>query len=299
MVNAIKFTPENGSISVRAKLKNDDVRKIEIEVRDTGIGIPENHVKKIFDRFNQVDNKLTAQQGAGIGLSLASDMAKLCGGNINVDSKLGEGSKFTVEMPIDISNFKDYRVIDKKKPVEINNIDCISEEIYPDWQNLLSQESIPLVNQEKAMILIIEDNKDMQFYLSDILSRYCTITTAANGEMGLKKAFELIPDVIVCDIMMPKKDGFEVVDLLKNDPRTSHIPVLMLTALDSVENKVKGLKTGANDYITKPFVSDLLILKIRNALHHSEKLKEYFNTRIEKYADSSLKKVDLQPSEVT
>jgi signal transduction histidine kinase/ligand-binding sensor domain-containing protein/DNA-binding response OmpR family regulator len=300
--NAIKFTPEKGRIQVKVEKDPSRVDVILIHVKDNGIGILEKDMDQIFERFSQIENKLTSiHQGAGIGLSLAKDMAELCSGKIRVESSVNYGSEFTVELPVGLTYFNNYVILDESLSSTTNEGIEMSLTEFDESQTPQQEKLIEFPGNVKPTVLIIEDNKDMQFYIADILQPFCKTISAIDGVSGLDMAFDNIPDVIVCDIMMPGKDGFEVTELLKKDTRTSHIPLILLTALDSPESKIEGLDKGANDYITKPFIPDELILKIRNALVYNCRLKVHFKNSINgsvQENENLARGVKLEPVEI-
>jgi signal transduction histidine kinase/ligand-binding sensor domain-containing protein/DNA-binding response OmpR family regulator len=292
--NALKFTHEKGTVSVDIIHNNNSSNKIQIIIKDSGIGIAPEHINNVFDRFYQVDHASTSIfEGTGIGLSLAKEMAQLCKGDISVESTAGEGSTFIVDLPVNLESFENYSIITEIKEtghqrVIIDSISSMEEDIPTDHQ---------LQETRKPTVLIVEDNKDLRFFIADILQASYQTEEAENGEVGLEKAFSIIPDIIVCDIMMPVKDGITFTKSLKSDQRTSHIPVILLTALSSVENQVKGLETGADDYIVKPFIPEILLLKLKNSLLYRQKVKEYFiqniNNRINQKPE-----INLKPKEI-
>jgi len=293
--NAIKFTPEGGFISIEMDFTQEKDRNMLIKIRDTGIGIAPEHLNSIFERFYQIHNSTTSSYGGtGIGLALAKDMAVLYKGDIKVESTAGKGSTFIIELPTEIDRFENYQIINEIKKNE-NEIELIADtdlEIRPIKKSTVAD------NVYMPKVLVIEDNKDLVFYIGDILSSTCKIESAENGILGVEKAFQIIPDIIICDIMMPGKDGFEVTSILKSDNRTSHIPIIMLTALSSNENKLKGLEKGANDYIIKPFVPEILLLKIKNSIDYKHKLKEYFMNSVEVSLGKSNSSTNIQPKEI-
>ena len=296
--NALKFTGENGEVSIDVAFNRNNPDHILIKVRDSGIGITPEELNHIFNRFYQVSNSnKSIFEGSGIGLALAKDMALLCKGDISAESVVGKGSVFTVELPIDLTEFENYTLlselikVDSESEIENNPL---SEPIFQSVTN----ESKTINSDEKPHVLIIEDNKDMRFYISDILQPGYKTEEAENGVLGLEKAFQIIPDIIICDVMMPEKDGFDVSKILKSDNRTSHIPIILLTALSSIENKLKGLETGAVDYITKPFNSDILLLKIKNLIASRQKAREFFIQSIEQKVNSKFQTNDFKPKEV-
>jgi len=294
--NAIKFTPENGKVSLHIQKQNRSNHVI-IKVKDSGIGIKPEELSHIFNRFYQVASSNTSIfEGSGIGLALAKDMTKLCNGDITAESTVGYGSVFTVELPIDINQFENYSVLSELKKADSETEAAFNFVPETEIQSV-STPSVQILNETNPTVLIIEDNIDMRFYISDILSSSCNTEEAENGVLGLEKAFQISPDIIICDVMMPGKDGIEICQILKTDSRTSHIPIILLTALGSIENKVKGLETGANDYITKPFNPDILLLKIKNTISLRQKAKEYFIQSIEQKVNPKFHGQNIQPKE--
>jgi signal transduction histidine kinase/DNA-binding response OmpR family regulator len=296
--NAIKFTPENGKVSVHISQKHDHSNGIILKVKDSGIGISPEDLGHIFNRFYQVSSSNTSFfEGSGIGLALAKDMAKLCNGDITAQSTVGDGSVFTVELPVKLSQFDNYTILSELKKADPET-DVIYNSKSETETQIISNPSDQIRNEAKPTVLIMEDNKDMRFYISDILKKTCNTEEAENGILGLEKAFQISPDIIICDVMMPGMDGIEVIQNLKTDIRTSHIPIILLTALSSVENKLKGLETGATDYITKPFNPDILLLKIKNTISSQQRAKEYYIKSIEQIVNPKFQGQNIQPREV-
>ncbi len=297
--NALKFTAKNGRISVHISQRHNHSNRVIIKVKDSGIGISPEELGHIFNRFYQVSSSNTSiYEGSGIGLALAKEMAKLCNGDLTVESTLGEGSIFTVELPVELNQFANYTILSELKKAD-PEVDTMYNTKSETETQTVSNPTGQIGDKTKPMVLIIEDNKDMRFYISDILNQTCNTQEAENGALGLEKAFQINPDIIICDVMMPVMDGIEVTRILKTDSRTSHIPILLLTALSSVENKLKGLETGANDYITKPFNPDILLLKIKNTISSRQKAKEYFIQSIEQKVNPKFHGQNIHPAEVT
>lgn len=281
--NAFKFTERSGSIQVDIRRKpaneNDSGNEyVEITIRDTGIGIPPERLDKIFDRFYQVDSSHTRErEGTGIGLSLTKELVELHKGEISVSSEAGKGTKFTLLFPLGKTHLK---------PEEIRDLpgtDTDFEQFVDDSQ--LLEESLEEINtidselstvDDKPIILVVEDNRDVRNYIKDYLLDKYNLIEADNGMTGLELALENIPDLILSDIMMPKMNGVELCNKLKNDERTCHIPVILLTAKASGEDKLEGLETGADDYIMKPFDARELQVRIKNLINQRKKLREYF-----------------------
>jgi len=284
--NAIKFTPNNGKIIIKSKLVNSTVKGISreflrINVSDSGIGIPKNELNQVFNRyFQSKNNRLLQQDGSGIGLAILKEYVELHEGNIIAKSKVGKGTRIIIEIPTDlpISKIEELSesVYDLKKQFEIEE----------DLSNL--EEEDEKYNNDKAVILLIEDNEDVRNYINEILEKKYNVINAIDGEDGISKGLELIPNLIVSDVMMPKKNGYEVCTTFKKDERTSHIPIVLLTAKTSSEDKIEGLSTQADDYITKPFNPKELLIRIENLIESRIRLKE-------KYKSDGL----LRPKEVT
>jgi DNA-binding response OmpR family regulator len=278
--NAFKFTQDEGSISLsliadEASEKYSGVeakRTIEIIVKDSGIGIPKESQAKIFDRFYQVKNYLTTQ-GTGIGLSLTYELVRLHNGNIFLESEPDAGSKFTVILPLWTEESELPSSYSKLKR-ELENEPEIIKESTPE----LITQSIFENNNEKDLphLLIIEDNPDMRLFIKNEFKDIYTVIEAHNGTVGIEKALEEIPDAIICDVMMPGIDGYEVCRKLKEDEKTSHIPILMLTAKSSEHHTIEGFESGADDYVAKPFSSAILKVRIKNLIDSRELLRKKF-----------------------
>lgn len=243
--NAFKFTPDNGSITV--SYGSDDAI-LTFKVADTGEGICARDLGNIFDRFYQVDR--VHPQGSGIGLSLAKAFVELHGGTISVESTLNKGSVFTVALPV---RHIATTTVDAVKLIEDREVAAELEDI----------ESVITFETEKPIVLIIDDNKDIQKLVGELLNSDYNIITASNGKDGVKMATKYVPDLIICDVMMPVMDGLECCRRIKKEVSTSHIPVLMLTACSMDEQRAQGYDSGADGYLSKPFNS--MVLKSRCA----------------------------------
>jgi ligand-binding sensor domain-containing protein/signal transduction histidine kinase/DNA-binding response OmpR family regulator len=275
--NSFKFTGQGGTIAVNLSLVFDtddndfnetDKEKqfIEIAVKDSGKGIEANNLNRIFQRFFQSDNE-DENSGFGIGLALVKELVDIHNGNIFVTSKPGKGSKFTIRIPYYSSLLE--------KPSETEPGKMEKEQVKAELLEEFAGEPNQL-NLYSKIMLIVEDNADVRKFIAGHFSGTYKIVEAKNGEEGWEKAVEMIPDIIISDVLMPVTDGYELCKLIKNDERTSHIPVLLLTALHSKEHELKGLTTGADDYITKPFDLSVLQAKVENVLSIRESLKQKF-----------------------
>ncbi len=294
--NAIKFTPEGGRINVIISLtkdkphlinseislpQNGSSNSVEILVRDTGIGISEEQLDKIFDRFYQIDNKFSNEyEGTGIGLSLTKELVNLHKGKILVESEVGTGSSFRIILPLGKEHLQPDEIVEESLKEKQTDDDA---EFIPYFDDLTFKnsnnerdENLLIERADKPLLLIIEDNYDVRKYIKNILSSYYKIVEASNGKEGLNRSSDEIPDLIISDIMMPEMDGINLCRTLKSGTRTSHIPIILLTARTSLKDKIEGLETGADDYIVKPFEAQELIARIKNLLEQRERIHEYF-----------------------
>ena len=272
--NAFKFTPENGCISIHMKRLPEN--KLCIKFSDTGVGMPAEHVKHIFESFYQID---VHHAGSGIGLALVKAFVELHHGNISVDSKEGNGTIFTIELPMK-QDGEIYAGINRK--AVLNNLK-------EGAIVMAGQESLTVDNntdeksnnkeKTKEVVLVIDDNQDVRDYVKTLLNDKYSVIEAGNGSEGLKLAIANVPDIIICDVMMPVMDGMECCRRLKAEPRTSHIPVMMLTAYSMDEQKIKGYECGADSYISKPFSSELLMARLNNLIDNRNRLKDFFGDK--------------------
>ncbi|MBD0255369.1 MAG: response regulator, partial [Cytophagales bacterium] len=277
--NAFKFTPEGGTVAVQVdvtgpgeKAGTDPNGWVWVRVRDTGIGIPADKHEKIFERFFQHDVPgHLVNQGSGIGLSITREFVKLHGGTVTVDSTPGGGSTFTVRLPIrTLAGFIPAPAA-LSEPVATGSAEALTQ---PE----ASMAGAPAADgRKKPSLLLVEDNEDFRFYLKDNLKAHYRIVEAANGKEGWQQATALVPDLIVSDIMMPEMDGLELCRRIRKDKRTSHIPVILLTARAADEQRRDGYGIGANDYVTKPFDFEILQARIRNLIAQQEAFRKAFN----------------------
>ncbi len=295
--NSFKFTRDNGSIALSVKKvdkknlpytpKEDYDDWVEIKVIDDGVGIPEDQIKFVFDRFYQVDGiHHREQEGTGIGLSLTKELVELHQGQIVVDSEEGKGTSVRVFIPI---------VAEEQSATIVTSIDDTSQQRLfnqiestvgiglPDTASAIAGKSAPL-------LLVVEDNPDVSAYICDKLGDDFRTSEALNGKSGFEMAVRLVPDLIISDVMMPEMDGIEMTTLLKKDQRTSHIPIILLTAKAEDQDIFKGIDVGADDYIVKPFDSRLLAIRVKNIIESRAKLKSTFsNNRV----------INLEPKKIT
>ena len=266
--NAIKFTSENGMVEIKIDIDEKE-QFFKLHVIDTGKGIPKDKINHVFDRFYQVENHASSGGGTGLGLALAKELVMLIDGDITVASQLGKGSVFTVQLPVSR----------KAEPGEYFLQSYYKKEARTESDH--KKTATKLKDKAQAdlpILLIVEDSKDVSLYLSAILCDEYQIELAANGKTGLEKALEKIPDIIISDIMMPEMDGIEMLDKLKNDFRTSHIPIVMLTAKADIDSRLEGLARGADAYITKPFNEYELHIQLKNLIELRKKLHERYSS---------------------
>ncbi len=299
--NAMKFTPQGGTVCVTVNIPLNPPSKgdfrippfeggpggmsgyIQITVSDTGIGIPSDRLDKVFDRFYQVDDSYTREhEGSGIGLALTKELVDLHHGKIEVRSELNKGTTFTVYLPLGKEHFKPEEIVDKlSESSELSESLKLTPEEQPSESSELS-EGFVASSPRKALplVLIVEDNRDMRSYLQDCLASNYRVIEAVDGADGLHRATDKIPDLIISDVMMPRMDGFQMCERVKSDERTSHIPVILLTARATAESKIKGLELGADDYLIKPFDRAELQVRVRNLIEQRRKLRERFSRDI-------------------
>jgi signal transduction histidine kinase/DNA-binding response OmpR family regulator/ligand-binding sensor domain-containing protein len=301
--NAFKFTAEGGKVTVTVtqfRIQISELRTqnsippsfhrggivggrggefVEIAVRDTGIGIPPDQLEKVFDRFYQVDASQTREhEGSGIGLALVKELVELHHGTILVQSEVGKGTTFTVRLPLGRGHLTDDEIVEASEIVEPTSreMDAAHIGLGP---GKLTEES-EHVKAEKPIVLVIEDNADVRTYVKGYLVPAYQVAEAGDGAEGIEKAREVIPDLVISDVMMPKKDGYEVCRTLKLDERTSHIPIILLTAKAASENKIEGLEIGADDYLIKPFEPKELLARVKNLIELRRKLRERFRASV-------------------
>ena len=285
--NSFKFTPDGGKIHLA--ISNDNFEnKVKLSVEDSGKGMTETETAHVFEPFFQGEEQQLV--GTGLGLSLSKSLVELHGGSISVRSSKGKGSRFTISLPLGKQHLReDQIVMEQTEHLSGEEFFLASEMELEDTGN--SAEGTA-ANQQ---ILIIEDHQDLQFFLRKKLSAIYQVVQATNGKEGLQKAFDLTPDLIVCDIMLPGMDGLEITRTLKSDLRTSHIPILILSARSTVEQQIKGTELGADSYVTKPFNVQFLLAKIKSLLLNRAVLKESFGKGLVSHSVENLT-VDLPES---
>ncbi|MFO7657690.1 MAG: ATP-binding protein [Bacteroidales bacterium] len=284
--NAIKFTNEGGSIFIKLNTVNNN-EYVELIIEDTGIGIVENEIKKIFEPFYQVaDNVSVKYDGTGIGLYLVNSLVDLHHGKMQVESttdkklqaKQGFSTRFTITLPFNKSRYEEKEIGQSGQPIYAYK-DSIYDDSNPELNDVIGPiEDIELPNKRTVpLILVIEDNEDLRRFMVNSLDQYYKVINSGNGDKAFDLIIKHIPDLIISDIMMPGMSGTDLCYKIKNDIRISHIPVLLLTARITDENKMEGFQIGADDYITKPFNMSLLVARIKNILAIRLSLRRKFN----------------------
>jgi signal transduction histidine kinase/DNA-binding response OmpR family regulator len=286
MGNAFKFTPENGRIAVSLSLLegkdqnsdeqvlplsrgNEGVSSIVLRVSDTGPGINVEHIQRIFENFYQVDS--ARHEGSGIGLAVAKSFVELHGGTIEVQNQpVGTGTIFTVSIP---------RVaVTESESVGAGDLQIDAEAIETELGDSLEGENI-VESEPKPLVLVIDDNADLRQYMQMLLGEHYRVITAGDGLTGVGKAMRTVPDVIICDMMMPVMDGIECCRRLKQEVNTSHIPILMLTANAMDEHRIEGLTEGGADaYMSKPFNADVLRAQLRSLVNNHNRVRDFFGS---------------------
>ncbi|MFK7934037.1 MAG: ATP-binding protein [Saprospiraceae bacterium] len=261
--NALKFTPAGGKIVLHAnRFEIAEQAFLQLKIKDTGIGIEATAREHIFDRFYQVESTQDVT-GTGIGLALTKELVELMQGEIKVESDVGAGTEFIIHLPIKNTAAFAEQLPLIKQPTTIQQVANITK----SGSSLTS--NLPL-------LLIIEDNADIVTYIQSILKFNYQIKVATNGAAGIEKAVEIIPDIIISDVMMPKKDGYKVCKILKKDDRTSHIPIILLTAKSLQTDRIAGLKYGADAYLTKPFDKEELLVRLEKLLELRRQLQQRY-----------------------
>ncbi len=273
--NALKFTPEGEKISINITTKQNTV---EVSITNTGVNIPENELPHLFDRFyqgNSNDNKNF--EGTGIGLSLVKELIEMHHGEVTVSSKNNQ-TTFTIILLLGKSHFSDEQIMEDSQGViktETELIQSVNDAII-DVELSNRNET----KNEGGIILVVEDHFDLRNFICEQLEDEYSIIEAEDGEKGFQLAEEIIPDLIISDIMMPKMDGYQLSKEIKNNFKTNHIPVILLTAKASLENKLEGLETGADDYLIKPFNTDELKTRVKNLIRLRQQMREKFRTEM-------------------
>ncbi len=272
--NALKFTPENEKVEVEVEVAGSN--HASIKVVNTGTEIPQDKLPHLFDRFFQVDTASNRQyEGTGIGLALVKELVELHHGEVSVTSKMRK-TTFTVKLPLASAYLQEDEKIEWLDLPQ-TEISATGITLSGASNNLQNQEATtPETPEQPLEVLIVEDNDDLRSFIKGILSPNYRIVEAIDGIDGFEKAESTIPDLIVSDVMMPKMDGYDLCKKLKTDPKTNHIPVILLTAKAARENKLEGLELGADDYLVKPFDEEELKIRINNLIAIRQKLQHKF-----------------------
>jgi signal transduction histidine kinase/ligand-binding sensor domain-containing protein/DNA-binding response OmpR family regulator len=299
ITNAFKFTDAGGEIGIEVKCISGE--KVEIRVKDTGVGIPEDHIKNIFDRFYQADSSSTRPyEGTGIGLALVNEFVKLHNGQIDVQSRYSKdhentqtGTEFIIHLPIG-------HVVEDQTQADENYLVShfdVEGEIQKSISHQVDLNLLPS-NLNKEILLIVEDNAEVREFIREQLDENYRVLEAENGVKGLELSKKEIPDLIISDLMMPEMDGYDFCKYIRKDEKTSHIPVIMLTAKAGLENKLKGLETGIDAYLTKPFKVKELQVRVRKLIQQRQRLRDQFSKSglisTSNVTDDSIEKIFLE-----
>jgi len=277
--NAFKFTADGGSVTIEINIEEAKGKSLlRLEIADTGVGIARADIGRIFDRFYQSDKVgAVLNQGTGIGLSITKEFVHLMDGQISVASEIGKGTKFTISLPL--PQLQDLQ----KAPglvQETSGLGAVIENNKTEADFDTGTVMEPTAEQ-LTTILLVEDNDEFRQYLAEHLGKYFRVLEAANGKEGWQKTLSAHPQLVVSDINMPLMSGIELSHKIKADKRTTHIPIIILTAMTGEEEQLMGLQSGANDYLTKPFNFQILHTKINNLLNLNKTLKDTYSKQIQ------------------
>jgi signal transduction histidine kinase/DNA-binding response OmpR family regulator len=288
--NAFKYTNDHGSITVTVD-KDAGNKNAIIKIEDTGIGMGPETLEHAFDLFYQGNE--STYKGTGLGMALSKELITLHHGSINIKSEKWKGAAFQINLPLGKKHLDETEIAKEAAPYYLNYEDAKIYINEAEALKLLQQEDIS-ADAKDYSILLIEDNTEIRTFLKNQLSKSYEIIEAENGNVGLNLAYEIVPDIIISDILLPGKDGMLITETLKNDIRTSHIPIIILTAKGSVENQIEGLKLNADAYIVKPFNLQFLRETIKGLLRNREALKGHYTGGLpnEYLRNSSAKKID-------
>jgi len=278
--NAVKFTPENGRITVSVA-DGEAGETVVIRFKDTGLGIPEAALPYIFDRFHQVDGTISRmQEGTGIGLSLVKELVVLHGGTIRVESAVGVGTEFIVTLPKDTRNLEataEHRIYEDgaaSRSVDITYGPMVEMAVFNDDDAASPQGMQPAQPSDASTVLVVDDNPEIRAFVAGCLEGTYRVVQAVNGQDALDKARSIMPDLIISDVVMPEMDGYGLCRAIKADEALNYIPVILLTSRASMEEKIKGLEAGSDDYLSKPFIARELQVRARNLLHLGMRKRE-------------------------
>ncbi|HEX8531036.1 MAG TPA: ATP-binding protein, partial [Cytophagales bacterium] len=288
LANAFKFTPDAGRVALHAaKLPSGDgpLCLVRLSVYNTGPGIAADQLDKVFDRFYQGARHYADGQGTGIGLALVKELVQLHGGRVHVESDAVRGTWFVVELPLPLASPQEAAGAEAAPPAgepvtpPPTGALPVAARV-PESEAVAAAGAVPAENAALPLLLLVEDNADLRAYIGRHLEDQYRVLESENGRLGLEVALAQLPDLIVTDLMMPEMDGLALCQTLKSDPRTSHIPVVMLTALATQQSKLRGLETGADEYLTKPFDAQELRLRVRNLVESRRRLREKFARQV-------------------
>jgi CheY-like chemotaxis protein len=271
--NAVKNTPPGGSVAVRARALGED--RVELQVADTGMGIRREDQQAVFDRFHRVAGQEERHSGSGIGMALVRELVLEHGGDIELESEPQHGTTVRLTLPRTAAPEDEpapASPVAERIALEVDTLGSIGPAALPE------RRADP--GNDRALVLVVEDNADMRAYIVALLAGEYDCLEAENGEEAVEMAFEYVPDLVLCDIVLPGLDGFEVSHALKEDERTSHVPIVLLTARHDRDSRLHGWKEKIDGYLTKPFDDDELMLRIANLLAVREILKSRFASRL-------------------
>jgi DNA-binding response OmpR family regulator len=274
--NAFKFTPPGGTVTLTTVIEEDSY--LSITVSDTGNGIPADEQSSIFLPFYQVRKDHHVQPGTGLGLPLVKELTRLHQGTIRVHSEPGKGASFVVRIPVAKKLFTEEQLI-------VDSSDGVWDELVPSHTHLtddrITQAGHGALFENRDAILVADDHADLREFISGTLQRNgYAVLTASDGKEAADLAVKFVPSLVLSDLMMPRMDGIMLTKRLKEDERTSHIPVILLTAKNEQQSKVDGWKTGADDYLIKPFSPDELLARISNLIEQRKRLSRKFGERM-------------------
>ena len=281
--NAVKYNTQNGAVEISVA-KDKKQGYVEIAIADTGVGIAEKELQNIFNRFYRVNEN--TPQGSGIGLALVKELVELHKGSVKVESVKNKRTVFTVLLPVEKYFYENSRIVSNKDylPDTANYTETIDAEEQPELTERANEKENDI---NKKSLLVVEDNADLRKFIIDIFTTEYQTIEANNGEQGVKLAIKHVPDIIISDIMMPKLSGIQMIEQIKNQETTSHIPVILLTAKNDISTQLSSFEKGADDYISKPFDSVVLKSRVENLLRLRKHLVEKFS-----------KEFHLQPKEI-
>lgn len=260
--NAFKFNKENGKVIFKLDV---NTHQLILEISDTGKGISSDHLKKLGERYYQIENSESSVEGSGIGFAYVKEIIELMEGELSISSELGKGTKLTITLPVEKVEIQD------NLPVKLEI--CKPNQLINQIEDLISESN----ENGLPRILIVEDNYELRLFLRDLFAPSFEVICAKDGEEGKELAFKYLPDLIISDVMMPKIKGNELCKILKNDINTSHITIILFTAKGSPDSIIDGYDCGADDYIVKPFDTDLLLKKVKNIISTGENARKKFS----------------------